>query len=262
MTFQHDADGVPPEGTQSDPESTTASDAEGEPPTDTPPDTSTQRTPAQHGRAILALVAGGTLAVAPIANTVFGLAGGGYSSHSSPAYLLAEASHDIGHNDWAFQGGLGGRVIWAVTYVALALAWLAAALWIRMSERPRPTKTWFRVLGAVLATEFAAGAMTIGAGLYAQWTATSFGPVALRLADACSPWWACVAALIVVGRRERNTVALRAGLAYGVVLTLLLLVPLPGPNLVKVLVLAATAAVPAVFSPSALPRLSVAAASG
>lgn len=254
MTFQHDADGVSPgdeaEGAPSgisesggSDESAEHGDSDGSP---------------QHSRALLALIAGGTVAVAPVANTVLAPAGAGYAAHSSPAYVLAELSHDIGHNDWAFQGGLGGRVIWAVTYVALALAWLFVALWMRMRDRraaraaaadgrPRPKRLWLKTWGAVLAVEFAAGVLTIGAALYAQWTATSLGPIVLRLADVCSPWWSCVVAVVVVARAERDRLALRAATAYGAMLALVLLVPLPGPSDLKALILAATAAVPALL---------------
>jgi hypothetical protein len=228
MTLQLDADGVPPDGTPS---------------IDVP----------RHSRALLALVAAGTVAAAPVAGTVLGLAGSGDGAHSAPVYLLAEASHDIGHNDWAFQRGFTGLVSWATTYVVLALAWLAVAIWMRGRRETRcetrHETLWLRTWSAALAAEFAAGALTVGAALYAQWTATSLGPVALRLTDACSPWWACVAALVVVARAERNAVAVRAAFAYGAVLTLMLTVPLPGPNLVKTLVLAATAAVPALLTP-------------
>lgn len=219
----------------------------------------------RHSRALLALVAAATVAVAPVAGTVLGLAGSGDGAHSAPVFVLAEASHDIGRNDWAVQRGFAGSVSWVATYVAIALAWLAVALWMgargRSHQRRTPSSTsetpWLKACFAVLAAEFAAGTLTIGAALYAQWTATSLGPIALRLADVCSPWWACVAALFVVGRAERNVVALRAALAYGAVLALMLLVPLPGPNVVKTLVLAATAAVPAllVTRPSDAPVL-------
>ena len=272
MTFQHDADGVPPGGTQSD--NGVSEDAENTGTTgriENSGDTDDSAAVAdaadspqspQHSRALLALVAAGTLAVAPIAGTVLGPAGGGDGAHSSPVFVLAELSHDIGHNDWAFQGGLADRIIWVVTYVALALAWLGITLWLRTRDR-RVSKTsktptsrlWLKTLGAALAAEFAAGLLTIGAGLYAQWTATDLGPVVLRLADVCSPWWSCVAALIVVARAERNTLALRAALAYGVVLALVLLVPLPGPSDLKALVLAATVAFPALqISPALIRR--------
>lgn len=214
--------------------------------------------PPQHSRALLALVAAGTVAMAPIAGTVIAPAGSGYASHASPAYVLADLSHDIGRNDWAFQGGFGGRVIWAVTYVALALAWLLVTLWMRTRDRRaaraaaptgrlRPRRLWLKTWGAVLAVEFAAGVLTIGAALYAQWTATSLGPVVLKLADVCSPWWSCAVALFVVARAERDNLALRAAIGYGAVLALVLLVPLPGPSDVKALILAATVAVPALL---------------
>lgn len=317
MTFQHDAEGVPPEGTQSEhgDENTSADerdgvngDADGDSgaqdaasqdsvtegtatqDSDIEPGETRHSAPAaaespQHSRALLALVAAGTVAVAPIADTVLGPAGGGDGAHSSPVFLLAEVSHDIGHNDWAFQGGLDDRFIWVATYVAIALAWLGITLWLRTRDRraaraaasaeavtpanePEPTsapkaaKLWLKTLTAALATQLAAGALTIGAGLYAQWTATDLGPVVLRLADLCSPWWSCVAALIVVARAERNTVALRAAIVYGAVLALMLLVPLPGPGSVKALILAATAAIPALLVPRPRPRSNHARATG
>jgi hypothetical protein len=250
MTPQNDdAEGVPLGGTQS---------RSGRP-------ESAPEPARRHSRALLALVAAGTLATAPIAGSVIGLAGNVGAAHSSPVFLLAEVSHDVGHNDWAFQSNIPRLVIWAVTYVALAVAWLTVALWLRSRDRsggpqgPQQTtgRLWLRLWIVVLAVEFAAGVLTIGAVLYAQWTATSLGPVALRLADACSPWWSCVAALAVVARAERNTVALRAALAYGAVLAVLLLVPLPGPNIIKVLVLAATAAIPALLDQSESSSLSI-----
>lgn len=277
MTFQHDADGVPPEGTQSEHGESDAEDGVSQgaaaqdsvsEPGETLHSAPAAADPPRHSRALLALVAAGTLAVAPIADTVLGPAGGGDGAHSSPVFLLAEVSHDVGHNDWAFQGGLDERFIWVATYLAIALAWLGIALWLRTRDRraaralaesrsapaPKPSKLWLRTLIAALATQFAAGVLTIGAGLYAQWTATDLGPVALRLADACSPWWSCVAALLVVARAERNTVALRAAIGYGVVLALLLLVPLPGPGDVKAVVLAATAAIPALLGRKPTPE--------
>ena len=252
MTFQHDADGVPLEGTQSDfGAGSTEHENQNGNQSDSAPG---------HSRTLLAVIAAGTLAIAPIASTVLGPAGGGDGAHSSPVFLLAEVSHDVGHNDWAFQGGLDDRIIWIITYVALAIGWLGVALWMRAIDRRAArtaepnqnqnqptTRRWLRVLGAALGAEFAAGALTIGAGLYAQWTATNLGPVALRLADVCSPWWSCVAVLIVVARAERSTIALRAAFAYGAVLALVLLVPFPGPSDVKALILAATAAAPALL---------------
>jgi hypothetical protein len=269
MTFQHDADGVPDEGTRpesgegaeedagsSESNSTDESNGSGNGEGAAAAGSEEYSGSPQHGRALLALVAAGTVAVAPIADTVLGPAGGGDGAHSSPVFLLAEVSHDIGHNDWAFQGGLADRIIWVVTYIAIAVAWIGIAVWIRTRDRRaaraveprRPmTKLWLKVLGAAIGAQFAAGVLTIGAGLYAQWTATDFGPVALRLADVCSPWWSCVAALIVVARAERNAIVLRAAIAYGVVLAVVLLVPLPGPGDVKALILAATVAVPALL---------------
>lgn len=279
MTFQHDADGVPLEGTQSDfgagstenqnenenQKDGVEEDADATGGSGDSSNGSAERSTPKHSRTLLAVVAAGTLAIAPIASTVLGPAGGGDGAHSSPVFLLAEVSHDVGHNDWAFQGGLDDRFIWVATYLALAVGWLGVALWLRTIDRRAArasdphqptTRRWLAVLGAALGAEFAAGALTIGAGLYAQWTATNLGPVALRLADVCSPWWSCVAVLFVVARAERNTIALRAALAYGAVLALVLLVPFPGPSDVKALILAATAAVPALL-PIGLTRAQV-----
>ncbi len=198
-------------------------------------------------RALLALVSAATIAVAPIAGPALGLAGSGHGGSSSPAYILARFSHDIGHNDWAFQGGLTGRIDWIVGYCALALLWLTTALWIRHRTVRIPTRRrlWLKVLAAAWGTEFAAGLLTLGAGLLAQQSSSRFGPTLLRAADLCSPWWSCVAVLAVVAFAELNSATLRAAAAYGVLLAPLLLVPLPGPDAVKALILAASAAIPA-----------------
>jgi hypothetical protein len=198
-------------------------------------------------RALLALVSAATIAIAPIAGPALGLVAGGHGGGSSPVYILARLSHDIGHNDWAFQGGLTGRIDWIVSYCALALLWLITALWIRRRTVRILTRRrlWLKVLAAALGTELAAGLLTLGAGLLAQQTSSRLGPAVLRAADLCSPWWSCVAVLVVAAFAELNSAALRAAVAYGVLLAALLLVPLPGPDALKALILAAAAAVPA-----------------
>jgi len=75
----------------------------------------------------------------------------------------------------------------------------------------------------------------------------TLGPAILRAADLCSPWWSFVAVLVVVGFAEHRRLAFRGAILYGVLLAVLLLVPVPGPDAVKVLVLAAAAAVPALL---------------
>ncbi|WP_211470727.1 hypothetical protein [Actinocrinis puniceicyclus] len=261
----------------------------------------TPQTAPRFSRAVLALIAAATVAVAPVAGPAFAPAGSGRGAHSSPVYLFAQFSHDIGHNDWAFQGGVAGRVDWVVSYLALGAFWLAVALWIRVragraarralessalessalkssaldtsalngrtlvtaagADTPRGViilggsrrrGLWLRVLAAAWVTQAAAGLLTLGAGLAAAWTSSALGPLLLRAADLCSPWWSCVAVLAAVASAELNAVAFRTAACYGVLLTLLLLVPIPGPGIVKVLMLAVIAAVPAVL-PAAAP---------
>ena len=212
-------------------------------------------------RATLALTAAATLAAAPVATVAFGPAGSGASAHTSPVYVLAQAAHDIGHNDWAFQGGLTGRIEWAAAYVALGLFWLAAALWIRwrvkragVAREDSRRRLWIKALVAAWAIEAAAGSLTLGAGVYVAWHPTALGPAILRAADLCSPWWSFVAVLCVLGSAEHRRLALRSSalggaVLYGVLLAVLLIVPVPGPDAVKVLVLAAAAAAPALPDP-------------
>ena len=215
-------------------------------------------------RALLALTAAATIAVAPLAASAIGPADSGQSAHSIPVYLISRISHDIGHNDWAFQGQNAGRVDWVVSYVALGLFWLIIALWIRTRIRKYDKMTsaasadmgvsrsqlrlWRHVLIAAWSVEAVAGLLTLGAGVYAAWTSTPLGPAVLRAADLCSPWWSCVAAILVVARTERSTTAFRAVLAYAALLAIVLLIPLPGPDAVKVLLLAVPAAVPALMT--------------
>jgi hypothetical protein len=205
-------------------------------------------------RALLALVAAATIAVAPIAVIALEPAGSGQSAHISPVYVLAEAAHDIGHNDWAFQGGLAGRIEWAADYVVLGLFWLGAALWIRWRTRRAGIdrtdgrrRLWLKALVAAWAALTAAGSLTLGAGLYAAKNSSTVDPAILRAADLCSPWWSCVAVLAVVGFAERCAAAMRAAAVYGALLAVLLLVPLPGPDVVKALLLAAAVAIPALL---------------
>ena len=226
----------------------------------------------QFTRATLALTAAATLAVAPVAAIAFGPAGSGAGAHTSPVYVLAQAAHDIGHNDWAFQGGLAGRIEWAATYVVLGLFWLFAALWIRwrvkragIERTDARRRLWIKALIAAWAAETVAGSLTLGAGMYVAWNSAPLGPAILRAADLCSPWWSFVAVLAVVGFTEQRRLALRGSalrgsalsgaILYGVLLGVLLLVPVPGPDAVKVLVLAAAAAVPALLDaePAAAP---------
>jgi hypothetical protein len=242
----------------------------------------------------VALTAAATIAAAPLAASALGPADSGQSAHSIPVYLISRVSHDIGHNDWAFQGQNAGRVDWVVSYLALGLFWLIIALWIRarvrkadntmvvvsgthdgtsvdgnvsastganaeanigakagasgVSNGRREVNLWLRVLIAAWFVEAAVGFLTLGAGAYAAWTSTPIGPSVLRAADLCSPWWSCVAAVLVVARAERSTVALRAVIGYAVLLAIVLLVPLPGPDAVKMLLLALPAAVPALMA--------------
>jgi hypothetical protein len=205
-------------------------------------------------RALLALTAAATIAVLPVAAAAIGPAGSGQSAHSVPVYLISRISHDVGHNDWAFQGQDAGRVSWVVTYVALALFWFAVSLWIRARMRrskvpeTRRVRLWLRVLLAAWAAELITGLLTLGAGAYAEWTSTPIGTDVLKVADLCSPWWSFVAAVFVVARAERSTAALRAIAGYAALLAVVLLVPLPGPDATKVLLLALPAAVPALLT--------------
>jgi hypothetical protein len=255
-----------------------------EPPSPGAADTSVPVAPRDHSprfsRALLALTAAATIAASPLAVDAFGPADSGQSAHSIPVYLISRLSHDVGHNDWAFQGQDAGRVDWVVSYAALGLFWLVIALWMRALGRrnavleidaaqaesasapsPKKRRLWLRVLIAAWSVEAAVGFLTLGAGVYANWTSTPLGPAVLRVGDLCSPWWSCVAAVLVVARAERSTIALRAILGYAVLLTIVLLVPLPGPDVVKVLLLAVPAALPAVLveRPAAVTQNAVAA---
>jgi hypothetical protein len=207
---------------------------------------------ARNSRALTCLLGAATLAVVPIATTALAPAGNGNGAHSSPVYLLAQLAHDIGHNDWAFQGGVAGRVSWAVAYLALGVFWLAVALWMRWHGRSPGagvSTPWLRVLCAAWGALLLAALLTTGAAVYADWTSTAAGPLLLRAADAFSPWWSGVAALAVVANAERDETGIRVAAGYGALLAMILLVPLPGPNSVKTLILASAAALPAVFAP-------------
>ena len=241
--------------------------------------------PQSFSRALLALTAAATLAVTPLAAPAIAPANSGQSAHSIPVYLISRLSHDVGHNDWAFQGQTAGRVAWAVSYLALALFWLLITLWLRArthnsdnmnataAREPRPhnwkhapnpshevrtvpsSHLWRHVLIAAWSAEAITGFLTLGAGAYAAWTSTPLGPTVLRAADLCSPWWSCVAAVLVVARSERSTIAFRAILGYGLMLAIVLLVPLPGPDALKVLLLALPAAIPAVLAEGSAPSI-------
>ena len=209
-------------------------------------------------RALLALTAAATIAVTPYAAAAIGPAGSGQSAHSVPVYLISRISHDVGHNDWAFQGQDAGRVSWVITYVALAVLWLGVSLWIRTRMRrsgapgapePRRVRFWLRVLLAAWAAELVTGLLTLGAGAYAEWTSTPIGADVLKAADLCSPWWSCVAAVLVTARAERSTPALRAIAGYAALLIIVLMIPLPAPDALKALLIALPAAVPALLTP-------------
>jgi len=220
-------------------------------------------------RALLALTAAATIAVAPLAASALGPADSGQSAHSIPVYLISRVSHDIGHNDWAFQGQNAGRVDWVVSYLALGLFWLVIALWMRARVRRFDKATgnanadtgdtrnrlrlWRHVLIAAWSVEAVVGFLTLGAGAYAAWTSTPLGPAVLRAADLCSPWWSCVAAILVVARAERSTSAFRAVIGYALLLAIVLLIPVPGPDAVKVLLLALPAAIPALTAADSAP---------
>lgn len=209
----------------------------------------------RYGRAVLALTAAATTVAAGFGGTALPLAGEASRGHAPEAYLLAQATHDIGHNDWAFQGGPSGRVGWIATYVVLWLLWLGAALWLRAlgRRRGRPAP-WLRVWAAAWLTQLGVFAASFAAVYGAEHTSASWlGPPLLRLADLCSPWWTCAAALIAVALAERGRVLIRATAGYAALLAVLLLVPLPGPAWLWLLLLAASAGVPAVLAPASPP---------
>jgi hypothetical protein len=199
------------------------------------------------GRALLALAAAATIAVAPVAGTALAPADSGASAHSIPVYLFARLSHDIGHNDWAFQGENDGRVEWGVCYLVLGLFWLGVTLWVRARARRHDGDRglWWRMLLAAWIVEAVLGGATIGAGLLAAWNSWPPDAFLLHASDLCSPWWSCVAVALVAGRREHSGVVLRAALGYAVLLAVVLVVPLPFPDAIKALILAVPAAVPA-----------------
>jgi hypothetical protein len=114
---------------------------------------------------------------------------------------------------------------------------------------------WRRVLITAWSVEAVTGFLTLGAGAYAAWTSTPLGPAVLRAADLCSPWWSCVAAVLVVARAERSAIAFRAIAGYGLLLAIVLLVPLPGPDAVKALLLALPAAIPALLAADSAPSV-------
>lgn len=195
-------------------------------------------------RALLALTAAATIAVSPFAGDAFGPAGSSTSGHAVAVFALSKLTHDVGHNDWAFQGTTADGVAWAATYAVVGVFWLAIAVWMRRGGR----QAW-RMLAAAWIVVVAAAGLSLGAVWFAEQNSTFFDPLALRVADLCSPWWACVAATGVVARAERSATAVRGALAYGALLAVLLLVPLPGPDMAKALILAVGAAVPALVTP-------------
>jgi hypothetical protein len=197
------------------------------------------------GRALLALTAAATIAACPFAGSAFGLADSPASGHAVAVFVLAKLTHDVGHNDWAFQGTTTGLVGWATAYAGVGLFWLPVALWVRR----RGGRYLGRMLTAAWGVQALAAGLSFGAVWFAQQNSSFLDPPALRLADLCSPWWACVAATGVVAWAERNAAAVAGALAYGLLLAVVLLAPLPGPDAVKALVLAAGAAVPALTTP-------------
>lgn len=213
------------------------------------------------GNALLTLTAAATVAVAPVAAFALGPAGSGQGAHSVPVYVFARLAHDIGHNDWAFQGQAAGRAAWMIAYAGLGAFWVAVALWMRARARraadsaaSAPGRTrglWWRVLLAALGAEVAAGSLTFGAGLLAAWNSWTPDAFVLHAADLCSPWWSCVAAGLVVARGERSRPALLATLGYGLLLAIVLVVPLPVPDAARTLLLAVPAALPALIGPAA-----------
>lgn len=202
------------------------------------------------GRALLALAAAATIAVAPVAGTAIAPADSGDSAHSIPVYLFARLSHDIGHNDWAFQGENDGRVEWGVCYFALGAFWLVVALWVRARAKRHggDRGLWWRLLLAAWGVETVLGCLTIGVGLLAAWNSWPPDAVMLHASDLCSPWWSCVAVATVAGRREHSSSVVKAALGYALLLAVVLVVPLPFPGALKALILAVPAAVPALMT--------------
>jgi hypothetical protein len=200
----------------------------------------------RYGSALLALTAAATMVAAAFGGTGLALAGGSDTGHTLMVYLLAQANHDIGHNDWAFQGRLSGLIGSMVVYGVLGVCWLGVALWMRaVGRRHGSPAPWRRVLIAAWLAELVAGTLCLAAVYGAEHTSSAAGPVLLRVADACSPWWACAAALLALASAQRGRTLTWAAAGYGALLLLLLLVPLPGPAWIRILILAATAAGPA-----------------
>jgi hypothetical protein len=205
----------------------------------------------RYGRGVLALTGAATTVAAAFGGTALTLAGEAGRGHAPVAYLLTQLNHDIGHNDWAFQGGPAGRVGWIATYVALWLFWLGVALWMRALGRRRGHPApWLRVVAAAWLVQLGVFLLSFAAVYGAAHTSSWPGPLLLRVADLCSPWWTCVAALTALAVAERGRLLIRATAGYAALLALLLLVPLPGPAWVWILLLAATAGVPAALAPA------------
>lgn len=222
------------------------------------------------GRVLLTAVGAATLLAAALGPTALSFAGGADGAHTPAAYLLAQTAHDIGHNDWAFQGGPGGRVGWIADYLALGLGWLAAALWLRAAQRRNAKQypdharaaDWLGVLAAAWGALALAGLLTLGVAYAVEQTSTGLGPLALHLSDLCSPWWSGAAAVAVLAVRSRDRALARAAAGYAALLALLLLVPLdfglsgPWPDLVRALLLAVPVAAlwagPAADAPAAV----------
>jgi hypothetical protein len=161
-------------------------------------------------RAVSALAAAATLAAAPVATA----AGLGPGSQAVVVRVVAQAAHDIGHNDWAFRSSLGDRYTWITAYLALAVLWLAASVVLRSR----------RLLLSTLGAELAAGVIALAPAAAAQWTNGSVGPLLVHASDLGSPWWSVPAALLAVGSCRP---ARLAAAGYAALLLALLLLPLP-----------------------------------
>ncbi len=201
------------------------------------------------GRALIALTAAATIAAAPFAADALGPAGSRGAGPAVAVFGLSKLSHDVGHNDWAFQGTTADGVGWAATYLVVGVFWLGVAVWLHR----RGGRYLGRVLTAAWGTLLLCAVLGVAAVWFAESDSTFLAPLAVHLAELCNPWWAGVAATGAVARAERSRATAHGVLAYAAVLTVLLSVPLPGPDAVKALLLAAAAAVPALVTPRQWP---------
>lgn len=213
------------------------------------PSESAAAAPPRYGRAVLVLTGVASLIGAALGPTVFAFAGGSDSAHTPAVYLLAQSSHDIGHNDWAFQGGPSGRIGWVATYAALGLGWLISVLWTWAAGRRAGHRApWLRILIPAWSVMAVSGVLTMGIAYYAESTSTVLGPLALRFSDLCSPWWSCAAVLAALAVRERDRRLAWGVSAYTVLLAAFLLLPIPGPDLIKALLLTVAVAAPTLWA--------------